>query len=53
MLTWLLIASLYASYTPEIQTKRFETEAECTQHGNRLVANDTRIKYFCVNIKDK
>ena len=52
-MTWLLIASLYSGYTPEITTKRFETELECTQYGNRLVANDTRYKYFCTNIKDR
>ena len=32
---------------------RFETELECIQYGNRLVANDTRYKYFCTNIKDR
>jgi hypothetical protein len=31
-MTWLLIASLYVSYTPEITTMRFETEQECINH---------------------
>lgn len=52
-MTWLLIASLYSGYTPEIQTSRHATEQECVQAGNRLVANDTRIKFFCTEIKDK
>lgn len=43
-MTWLLIASLYIGYSPEIQTQRFETEAECVQHGNRLLMQDARCK---------
>ena len=53
-MTWLLVASLYIGYSPsEIQTKRFETEAECIQHGNRLLMQDARYKYFCTNIERK
>ena len=52
-MTWLLIASLYSGYTPEITTSRHATEQECIQHGNRLVANDTRIKFFCTNVGEK
>ena len=52
-MTWLLIASLYIGYTQEIQTQRFETEQECIQHGNRLVANDSRFRYFCTDVRGK
>lgn len=52
-MTWLLIASLYIGYTPEITTMRFETEQECIQHGNRLVANDSRFRYFCTEVKGR
>ena len=52
-MTWLLIATLYSGYTPEVFTKRFETEQECTQHGNRLMMQDARSKYFCTDVKGR
>ena len=52
-MTWLLVASLYIGYSPEIQTKRFETKEECVQYGNLLVANEPRFRYFCTDIKGK
>ena len=52
-MTWLLIASLYSGYTPEIHTERFKTEQECIQAGNRLLMQDSRYKYFCTDVKGK
>ena len=52
-MTWLLIATLYSGYTPEVTTARFATEQECVQYGNRLLITDPRYKYFCTSIKDK
>lgn len=52
-MTWLLIATLYSGYTPEVFTSRHATEAECIQHGNRLLMQDSRYKYFCTDVKSK
>ena len=52
-MTWLLVATLYSGYTPEVFTKRFETEAECIQAGNRLLITDSRYRYFCTDVKNK
>lgn len=50
-MTWLLIASLYSGYTPEITTALFATEQEYIQAGNRLLMQDARYKYFCTEIR--
>lgn len=50
---WLLIASLYSGYTPEIYTEIFKTEQECIQKGNRLLMQDSRYKYFCTDVGSK
>lgn len=53
IMTWLLIASLYVGYTPEIYTQRFASEQECIQAGNRLLITDPRYRYFCTDVKNK
>lgn len=49
-MTWLIILSLHATYTPTIETRFFPTQEVCEQYGRLKILKDERYSFRCVDI---